>query len=148
MWYQTGDIPACSLELRTVPPCTWSRAANPGRKTSGRGFSPPLNVGLDVPALVQSLHQGALSSSLATNLSMNLHSSKRTLIPLAPFVFPFSSLTTGCHCNSRHEEASPGGLRRGHTGSQTFLTVMGNDFSPVCSPRQLNVFSCCVLESS
>lgn len=51
-------MPRGAPTVPPVPPHPRSPAANPGTKTSGTGFSPPVDVELDVRALGQGLHQG------------------------------------------------------------------------------------------
>lgn len=116
--YQTGDIPARSMELPTVPPVPahpWSRAADPGRKASGIGFSPPLNVELGAPAPVQGLRQGYPQLLSGEKPLHECPSFQEESGPRAWLQW-LSRLTTGCHCNSRREEASLAGLGRGHAG--------------------------------
>lgn len=107
-------------------------------KTPPIGFSPPLNAELDVPAVVQDLGCPQL-------LSMNLCPPKD--LGLAPWVFPFGSLTTGCHCNSsnscksRHEVTSPGGLGRVKLGNGFSVSAArgGQMFCPAVFGEQLEL---------
>lgn len=148
--YQTGDIPARSMELPTVPPVPahpWSRAADPGRKASGIGFSPPLNVELGVSARVQGLHQGYPQLLSGEKPLHECPSFQEESGPQA-WLRWLSRLTTGCHCNSRREEASLAGLGRGHAGRARLSSRWWAMVSPCLQPEVVKCPLLPCLESS
>ena len=70
---------------------------------------------------------------------------KTSPLELSVLVFTFISLTTGCHCNSRHEKASPGGLQeRPCWESWNFVVMMGQWVFSCLGPKTVKPLCCYV----